>query len=195
MAIAYSNHKTFLDIKTTEKKPELNYSTKNMRTFRNTISSKLPDDWVRSMRRLARTYDQATGWLTSPWRLGSVAMFHVERCGSTVLGNLLNQHPKICWDNEIVLKHYINQNCDLKPFDTKKFFRRQMLVAGRRFYGFEIKIHKKQQLAIWHKTHSELLEELIEIGINKFIILERKNYLRRMISQIVGSQTSIRGAI
>ena len=28
-------------------------------------------------------------------------MFHPGRCGSTVLGNLLNQHPSIEWDGEI----------------------------------------------------------------------------------------------
>ncbi len=32
---------------------------------------------------------------------GCVAMFHVGRSGSTVLGDLLDQHPDIFWDSEI----------------------------------------------------------------------------------------------
>jgi hypothetical protein len=34
-------------------------------------------------------------------RPGNVMMFHAGRSGSTVLGDLLGQHPRVFWDSEI----------------------------------------------------------------------------------------------
>ena len=154
-------------------------SQKITRKLRSQIPSPSPKPWAKPARKLARTFDQVIGWLPSHWRLGSVAMFHVGRCGSTVVGNLLDQHQKIYWDGEVVYNQYSFNNCQLKPFDTKAFFRKQMLVAGSRFYGFEVKVHPEQQLAILHQTLPELVNELTELGVEQFIVLERKNYLRR----------------
>jgi hypothetical protein len=162
------------------------------RKLRSQIASTLPKPWAKRARKLARTFDQTIGWLPSHWQLGSVAMLHVGRCGSTVVGNLLDQHPKIYWDGEVVFNEYVFNNCQLKPFDTKTFFRQQMLVAGNRFYGFEVKVHPEQQLAILHQTLPELVNELPELGVEQFIVLERKNYLRRIISAILGYQTKTR---
>jgi len=165
---------------------------KPTRQLRSQITSTLPKPWAKRASKLARTFDQAIGWLPSHWRLGSVAMFHVGRCGSTVIGNLLDQHPKIYWDGEVVFNKYVSNNCQLKPFDTKTFFRQQMLVAGSCFYGFEVKVHPEQQLAILHQTLPELINELPELGVERFIVLERKNSLRRIISQILGTKTKVR---
>ncbi|PJF28066.1 MAG: hypothetical protein CUN53_01670 [Phototrophicales bacterium] len=54
-----------------------------------------------------RLYNNTVGRLTAGRRLGIVAMLHLGRTGSTVLGDLLNQHPKILWDSEIYYRFLI----------------------------------------------------------------------------------------
>ena len=43
---------------------------------------------------------------------GKIAMFHIGRSGSTVVANLLNNHPKILWDGEIY--HKLIKDLDIR---------------------------------------------------------------------------------
>lgn len=163
-----------------------------MRTVRSHITARLPAAFVLPARRLARFYFQCVGLPFASLRRGTVVVFHVGRSGSTVLGNLLNQHPKILWDGEIYFKKWAFNRFNIKPFDAERFLRRQMWVAGPRYYGFEIKILRDQHLAIVQMELSEYIEHLKKLGITHYVVLERKNYLRRMISQYVGGKTGRR---
>ncbi|MEM7335628.1 MAG: hypothetical protein AAF490_26355 [Chloroflexota bacterium] len=115
-----------------------------------------------------------------------VAMLHGGRSGSTVLGDLLNQHDSIFWDSEIY------QNARMRPLPNtiikqlKRFPR--ALISARRFrtqrpiYGFETKF---QHLYAVGMDLSSYVQALETINFSHFVILERKNYLRRITSHLV----------
>ena len=122
-----------------------------------------------------------------------IVMFHLGRCGSTVLGNLLNQHLNIFWDSEIYEKIgrrslpelYITSN----PF---KLIRMRMLWAGR-YYGFETKLMQKQNI-IYNPigmSLPEFVDRLKKMGFDHFIILNRRNYLRQVVSGAIGFKNKL----
>lgn len=161
-------------------------------SLRKRITSSVPDQWVRPLRRIARFADQAIGLPLSPFRKGSIATFHVGRCGSTVLGGLLGQHPRIYWDSEVYYKQWALDGFRSSGFDSARFIRQQMWKARTRYYGFEFKILQDQHLAIIGMDLPAYTAQLIAEGVTHFIVLERRNYLKRMASQYVGSKTGIR---
>lgn len=160
--------------------------------MRSRISARLPKGLVLPARRLARFVQQCAGLPFASQRRGSVAVFHVGRSGSTVLGNLLQQHPQVCWDSEIYFKKWAFDGFENRAFDSEKFLHRQMWIAGSRYYGFEIKFLRDQHLSIVGLELAEYLSQLKRLKITHYVVLERKNYLRRMISQYVGSKTGRR---
>jgi hypothetical protein len=160
--------------------------------MRSRLSTYLPRGFVKPARIAARLFDQAWGMPASRWRAGNVVMFHFGRCGSTVLGSMLDQHPKIWWDGEAFHRQWEKQHFRLNPFDLSAFLRQQMRVAGRHYYGFEMKIHPEQEFVLVNTEIGTVLDQLRELGFSHFIVLERKNYLRRMLSQILGEQSDQR---
>lgn len=48
----------------------------------------------------------ALKYMASPLRSGNIVMFHIGRSGSTVLGDLLDQHSSVYWDGEIYQSFY-----------------------------------------------------------------------------------------
>lgn len=133
------------------------------------------------------------GPVLSPFRKGNIVMFHIGRSGSTVLGDILNQHSKIFWDSEIyerLLPQWTTKvsevgNLDL-PEDPLQFLHRRMRQAGHRFYGFEVKFF---QLKLLNCNLSDYINHLQKLGVNYFIILERKNYLRTIVSSVIAHRT------
>lgn len=124
-------------------------------------------------------------------RVGNIAMLHAGRCGSTVLADLLNQHPDVRWANE--------------PFESMKPAYYRMNPAGRarqviadrlyrektRFFGFDSKYLPEQHLRpeLANKSPEAYVTLLEELGFRYFILLDRKNHLRRAVSVAVGDRT------
>lgn len=148
----------------------------------------------RSLRKLLRSL---RGWMLGPvfsrYRRGNVAMFHIGRCGSSVVGNLLDQHPKIYWDGEIYHRFLKSPPKESgsgtyrKPIDPLEYVRKRMTLAGERFYGCEVKFY---HLDLLDSELAEYVKELENLGFGHFIILERKNYLRKVVSSIIAKKTS-----
>ncbi|MHA7943008.1 hypothetical protein ACJOV8_008040 [Formosa sp. 3Alg 14/1] len=116
-----------------------------------------------------------------------VAMFHFGRCGSTVVSELLNQHPSIKWDNELfqIIKmgkpklFDVNYEKDMFKVLVNRYSR-----TREEFYGFETKAIKEAHLgsSYLNLEFQTYLDELIDLGFNKFIILKRRNYLKQVFS-------------
>lgn len=111
-------------------------------------------------------------------------MWHPGRCGSTVIADLIQQDGRIDWAGEILERFSKNpppkimKSGDI-PKEVYRKIKKRQRIAGYRPFGFEMKL--------WHYKRLELeFEEVIEIlqqlGFNKNIVLERKNYLRRGVS-------------
>ncbi len=115
-------------------------------------------------------------------------MYHIGRCGSSVLGNLLHQHPAIRWDREIYFHRWTRSNRRLERWDSESFLRRSMWAAGRRYYGFEIKFLDSQHLLTLQLSLAEYIAELARVGVTHHVILERRNTLRVMLSSAAGTR-------
>lgn len=120
-------------------------------------------------------------------------MFHIGRCGSTVVGQLLNQHPKIYWASELYTSIFLEwqrrnsgeETVGQMPEDAISYLRRDMRVALHHFYGFEMKpFHFR---LIRYSTES-FLDHLDSLGFTHFILLERKNRLHKIISSVIAHQ-------
>jgi hypothetical protein len=128
--------------------------------------------------------------------IGNIVMFHIGRSGSTLLGDMLRQHPKIYWDGEIynsIIKKLNKTKQDKYKKDATEFFNKflfkRMCLSGKnKFYGFELKFFHLKFFQVELPFYINYLENL---GFKHFIVLERKNYLRKIVSSVVAHQSSI----
>lgn len=120
---------------------------------------------------------------------GSIAMLHTGRVGSTVVAKMLERHPALLWDGEL-LERYRKQKLSEQRIVRDPFavLRWRMRNAGNRTYGFETKVHRLQHLGpeVLRLDTAEYVERLRELGFSRFIVLRRKNYLRQAVSAAVG---------
>jgi hypothetical protein len=117
----------------------------------------------------------------------NICMWHIGRCGSTVVGNLLDQDSRIVWGSEI-LEAYSKkiEARNLKHSAWKGAKRRikyKQLTAGSKIFGFEMKVWHLKRIGVEPKTAFNYLKQQ---KFDKHIILERKNYLRAEVSGYVG---------
>jgi len=105
-------------------------------------------------------------------------MFHVGRSGSRVLASLLDQHPRIFWDGEVFEP---NSGLWEPGRDAWPLLRRRMRLAGRSFYGFEAKFFHARLVGT---TLPVFVERLFDLGFDRFVVLRRRNTLRKVVSSI-----------
>lgn len=112
-----------------------------------------------------------------------VFMWHHGRCGSTVLGQMLNQHPEIRWYGELY-NRYVHAGTPHPNFsDDLKYVQ---IECGRKLPGFELKGLPSQHLSTLGVSPGQFLDIIRELGFSQCIFLDRRNILRKLISvQIV----------
>lgn len=131
----------------------------------------------------------ATG--SSPDRV--LVCFHVGRCGSTVLGDLLDQHSQVEWDGEIfhgdgrLQEHLARYGTD-DPMDIIDV--RRGLSKGD-VYALEVKPLWATQLGNINIPLDRFVGALQDGPATDFLILERKNYLRRLLSVVTGRERGV----
>lgn len=121
-------------------------------------------------------------------------MFHIGRCGSTILADLLSQHREIHWAGEINGSHFYNRHSlefekkILSEDQGEMHLRRSMRGMLNKYFGIEVKrIHME-----WMGCNiPDYLQKLVRNGFDKFIILERINYLRTILSYTIAQRTGI----
>ena len=118
-------------------------------------------------------------------------IWHSGRCGSSVLTSMLTQHPNIFCAGEL-LETYSNQYIEVsdksKAWSGGKLrIARNALRGGRKTSGFEMKVWHLVRLGV---SVTQAMQFVNQIGYNKHIVLERKNYLRAMASGHVLKKTS-----
>ena len=122
----------------------------------------------------------------------NVVMLHWGRSGSTVLGHLLHKNPDIFWDSEI----FIGNRMPAIPRPMNKLlFRAPGLVIGVRrqrsrkpVYGFE---SKPSQIARVGLNFAQFVAKLNAMHFSHYILLQRRNLLRIIISDSVAKQNGI----
>lgn len=123
-----------------------------------------------------------------PARDGHVAMFHHGRCGSSVLGDLLDQHARIRWDGEVFnfkRSFWVERASDADRADPLGVLRRRLARARKPIYGFECKLYHARLIGI---PLEELVPKLEALGFTRFVVLDRRNTLRKVVSSLVATR-------
>jgi hypothetical protein len=151
---------------------------------------------VRGDPRLALAYARSglshrvVGPLLSRWRPGSVALIHIGSCGSTVVSDLVGQHPRVYWDGETygrvieqIKRHGLSRG--QVDFDPVAYVAARQGRSGRRWYGFDLKFSHVTEFGL---TLEDYLAGLHAAGVTALVGLRRRNYLRRVVSGINGGR-------
>lgn len=130
--------------------------------------------------------------LASLGRPGNIVMFHTGRSGSTVLGDLLGQHAGIFWDGEIFQNSsslWLPRKKRKDPGRTQqaaRHLRSRMRLAGRCFYGVEMKFMHLSWIGMSLEGFLALTRRL---KFSHYVILRRRNQLRALVSSLVADAT------
>ena len=116
-----------------------------------------------------------------------VATFHIGRSGSTVLGDLLNQNPAVRWLGEIQeWPEFRQQSAPPGPgSELLRRLRTRLPAAHEPFVGVEAKFFHLHDHGIALET---FLAELSHEAPCHFVVLRRKNYLRKIVSSLAARQ-------
>jgi len=130
------------------------------------------------------------GPLLSRWRPGSLALFHTGRCGSTVLTDLISQHPEVHWDGETygrvvagIKADGLNRN--EVTFDPVDYVAARMKRSGRSWFGYDLKFSHVTEFGM---SIEQYIDGIEQVGVSKIIALRRRNYLRQVISACNGGR-------
>lgn len=112
----------------------------------------------------------------------NVVMFHPGRCGSTAIGTLLNQNPKVKWMGEAFKKSYEKHNWIREdPYNFIKFRRK---ICTSSVFGVEIVTEK----LLKKLNREEPIKSFKNIGFGSFVLLKRLNLLSRLVSSLVAEK-------
>lgn len=113
-------------------------------------------------------------------------MFHVGRCGSTVLAMQLAQHPDIRWGGEL----FEGLELQAEATEPRRGLQRSIIIASAckapvDYFGLEIKaIHFTR--ACLGESIGQFVDLLRDIGVRQFVVLRRDNLLRVVVSSLIG---------
>lgn len=120
---------------------------------------------------------------------GLVGMFHVGRCGSTVLAQLLGQHPEIQWAGELFDNIWAKVPA-FKPGKTNwvRAVTEFGIYSKRCAYaGFETKVMNFGSYGL-DMGVPDYVRLLRAMGFEHFIVLTRSNLLRIVASALVAAR-------
>lgn len=126
-------------------------------------------------------------------RIANVAMLHAGRCGSSVLSDLLKQHPGFRWVDEPfegMIPAYYRTGAKNR---ARHVIGNRMWQARSRYFGFDSKYMPEQHLNpdLANTTPEGYVDLLEELGFTHFVLLDRSNQLRRAVSTAIGSKTGV----
>lgn len=134
--------------------------------------------------------------------LEKVVIVHFGRVGSTVLSQLLNQTPELFSAGEVYnnnVSNYILQKGKpwyliyddylefLDSYYQETIEKKPSLLVKKKYYIFEYKPY----MGGCTKPIEQVFKDFKQTGIDKFIFLYRKNYLKRLVSLIISFETGI----
>ncbi len=121
-----------------------------------------------------------------------VVNWHIGRCGSSVLGSLLDQHPDIHYSNEI-FSPYMPRRRGEKVLPSIE----QVVLESRKMFAsnvhlFEVKHLPAQNLGLYPSLNvANWLKMFASLGYQSHILLHRRNGLRRMVSHLRAAENGV----
>jgi hypothetical protein len=144
----------------------------------------------RAYRRLRRWRDRRRNRSA---RVANIAMLHAGRCGSSVLADLLDQRPDFHWCGEpfeAMEPYYYRLPGAIRAHERIS----DVLYRHRcRYFGFDSKYLPEQHLHrdLANQTPAGYVALLERLGFTHFILVDRRNHLRRAVSVAVGTRTGL----
>lgn len=128
-------------------------------------------------------------WLIPGHKQTRVCCFHFGRCGSTLLGNMLNAHSQLNWKSEIFHSLHENSRSNTKNADGIEILNSILEEsATKKHLGIETKFQHLDSNGLDMELE-DFLSLLGQLNFTKFIVLSRRNYLRQAISVARGQMT------
>ena len=120
-------------------------------------------------------------------RRGNTVMFHTGRSGSSVVADLLARHPDIFWDGELFNYDLLVWRERMRPRlkQAGKTIGSRINYANVPIYGFEV---LSTQLQAGLIDTREFVSMLDDFGVRQFILLTRRNILRKIVSNLVARE-------
>ena len=121
-----------------------------------------------------------------------VATWHEGRCGSSVLGALLNQHSQIQAANEI-FSRYMPRRWGDKPVPAiPEVLQQTVAQACKPLLQIEIKSLRAQNRSLYPElTLEHWFHQLLAHGFRRQVILHRRNGLRRLVSHLMAQSSGV----
>jgi LPS sulfotransferase NodH len=116
--------------------------------------------------------------------------FHFGRCGSTLLGNLLNARAEIDWQGELLHPFHEKEVSVSGVNDPLELITKPLQQSKQPVFGFEAKFQHLDDNGL-NLPLGIFVDTLISNGFEKFIVLKRQNYLRQAISVARGQASGL----
>lgn len=123
-------------------------------------------------------------------RQATAMVFHMGRCGSTVLSNQLLQHPSIGWGDEALQPQRMIRLYGEDYVKTHNVFdvlRTDLAEAKSAVFGFEAQPYQVEPFGV---RMPDFIRGVEELGVDHFIVLERKNYIRVIVSVMISQRAN-----
>lgn len=114
--------------------------------------------------------------------------FHFGRCGSTLLGNMLNSHPDLEWHSELFHHYHESREASDRVEDPWDLLLTPLSQSSKRHFGFELKFQHLNKGGL-DLSIGQAIDRLLELDFHHFVVLRRENYLRQAVSVARGQQT------
>jgi len=123
----------------------------------------------------------------------NIILIHLGRCGSTVLASLLNQHSRITWYGEIfepMLRQARKRHGDFFRLkgDPVALACRVLDAAETEYAGIEV---KPFHFTAFNITPAAFMRGMRQAGPHRFIVLDRRNRLRKIVSSRIAFNTGV----
>lgn len=132
---------------------------------------------------------QVLGERISARRPGAVVTLHQHRCGSSVVGRMLGDHPDIAWAGEVLTQDMLrwaraHGTREGWTCDPEQLVRDRMQEAPWGWFGYEVTTHNMNRLGL---SCDDAVAMLHAFGATRFVVQERRNHLRRYISSRIAA--------
>ena len=123
--------------------------------------------------------------------MSGVVNWHIGRCGSSVLGSLLAQHPSIAYSNEIYSRYMPRRRgSSTLPSIGSVLEQAEQDVSGSNLHLFEVKHLPDQNLGLYPKLEvQDWLNHFFAQGYKHHLLMRRRNGLRRLVSHFRAAQS------
>ena len=125
-------------------------------------------------------------------RRNNVVVIHAGRCGSTVLCDLLGQSRRIHNAGEVFNPANEQRMKLLRELgDPIRILEHEMRPIDRKYFLFATKPFREETQEALTGEVPQYLRRLRDVGFRRFIVLERRNDLRRRVSGLVAFKTRV----